>query len=252
MMKKLVMKRLAKPLAASILLCLMMTVPRAVAETIKVAHHRLLPPFAEVKDGKSAGLLVDIFRAAAERAGYQVEFIPVPIEQLEAALKEGRAIATFPTAITPERAQTMDFTDTLLMTGGSIYVRAGETAPADLRALAGKVVITPRTGPLAAFIRKHAPEIKLEVTEDYESSLERLVKGTADAAALNVQAGAMIANKLYPGKVTVAKTMFLELPFAAAVVKGQSADFVARLNAGLKAIRADGTFERINKSWIGQ
>jgi polar amino acid transport system substrate-binding protein len=90
------------------------------------------------------------------------------------------------------------------------------------------------------------------VTEDYESSLERLVSGTADAAALNVQAGAMIANKLYPGKVAAAKTMFLELPFAAAVSKGQNADFVARLNAGLAAIRADGTFERINKSWVGQ
>jgi polar amino acid transport system substrate-binding protein len=46
--------------------------------------------------------------------------------------------------------------------------------------------------------------------------------------------------------------MFLELPLAAAVAKGQSADFVKRLNAGLKAIRGDGTFERINKSWIGQ
>jgi polar amino acid transport system substrate-binding protein len=238
-------------IAAMVLLGLMI-VPSAAAEKIQVAHHRLLPPFAEVKDGKSAGLLVDIFRAAAERAGYEVEFIPVPIEQLEAALKEGRAIATFPTAITPERAQTMDFTDTLLMTGGSIYVRAGETAPSDLRALAGKVVVTPRTGPLAAFIRKNAPEIKLEVTDDYESSLDRLVRGTADAAALNVQAGAMIAAKLYPGRVTVAKTMFLELPLAAAVAKGQSADFVKRLNAGLKAIRGDGTFERINKSWIGQ
>lgn len=238
-------------IAAMVLLGLMI-VPGAAAEKIKVAHHRLLPPFAEVKDGKSAGLLVDIFRAAAERAGYEVEFIPVPIEQLEAALKEGRVIATFPTAITPERAQTMDFTDTLLMTGGSIYMRAGEPAPDDLRALAGKVVVTPRTGPLAAFIRKNAPEIKLEVTEDYESSLERLVKGTADAAALNVQAGAMIAAKLYPGRVTAAKTMFLELPLAAAVAKGRSADFVERLNTGLKAIRADGTFERINKSWIGQ
>lgn len=237
---------------AALVLLGLMIVPCVAAEKIKVAHNRLLPPFAEVKDGKTAGLVVDIFRAAAERAGYEVEFFPVPLEQMEAALKDGRAIATIPTAITPERRQTMDFSDTLLMTGGSIYVRAGETAPSDLRALAGKVVVTPRTGPLAAFIRKNAPEIKLEVTEDYESSLDRLVKGTADAAALNIQAGAMIANKLYPGKVNVAKTMFLELPFAAAVVKGRSADFIAKLNAGLAAIRADGTFERINKSWIGQ
>lgn len=240
--------------AFAILLTLsnLMTVSSAKAETIRVAHNRLLPPFAEVKDGKTVGLVVDIFRAAAERAGYQVEFFPVPIEQMEAALKDGRAVATIPTAITPERRQTMDFTDMLLMTGGSIYVRAGAPMPDGLAALAGKVVVTPRTGPLAAFIQKNAPAIKLEVTEDYETSLERLVGGSADAAALNVQAGAMIANKLYPGKVVAAERMFLELPFSAAVLKGQNAEFLARFNKGLAEIRADGTFERINKSWIGQ
>jgi ABC-type amino acid transport substrate-binding protein len=246
------MRRLAvKQLAASILLSLTMTVP-STAETIRVAHNRLLPPFAEVRDGKATGIVIDIFRAAAERAGYQVEFFPVPIEQMEATLKDGRAVATIPTAITPERRQTMDFTEMLLMTGGSIYVRAGEVAPDSLAALAGKVVVTPRTGPLAAFIGKTAPAAKLEVTEDYETSLERLVTGKADAAALNVQAGAMIANKLYPGKVTVADKMFLELPFGAAVLKGQNGEFLNRFNKGLAAIRTDGTFERINKSWIGQ
>jgi polar amino acid transport system substrate-binding protein len=237
---------------AVLILLSLLTVPNATAETIRVAHNRLLPPFAEVKDGKTVGLVVDIFRAAAERAGYQVEFFPVPIEQMEAALKDGSAVATIPTAITPERRQTMDFTDLLLMTGGAIYVRAGEPTPDGVEALAGKLVVTPRTGPLAAYLRNAVPKAQLEVTEDYETSLERLVSGKADAAALNFQAGAMIANKLYPGKVSVPDKMFLVLPFSAAVLKGKNADFVTRFNKGLADIRADGTFERINKSWIGQ
>jgi polar amino acid transport system substrate-binding protein len=237
---------------AVLILLSLLTVPNATAETIRVAHNRLLPPFAEVKDGKTVGLVVDIFRAAAERAGYQVEFFPVPIEQMEAALKDGSAVATIPTAITPERRQTMDFTDLLLMTGGAIYVRAGEPTPDGVEALAGKVVVTPRTGPLAAYLRNTVPKAQLEVTEDYETSLERLVSGKADAAALNFQAGTMIANKLYPGKVSVPDKMFLVLPFSAAVLKGRNADFVTRFNKGLADIRADGTFERINKSWIGQ
>ena len=240
-----------KRLFGLILLSLMI-VPGAAAEAIRVAHNRLLPPFAEVKDGKAVGLVIDIFRAAAERAGYQVEFFPVPIEQMEAALKDGSAVATIPTAITAERRQTMDFTDLLLMTGGAIYVRAGEPTPDGVEALAGKVVVTPRTGPLAAYLRNTVPKAQLEVTEDYETSIERLVSGKADAAALNFQAGAMIANKLYPGKVSVPDKMFLVLPFSAAVLKGKNTDFVTRFNKGLADIRADGTFERINKSWIGQ
>lgn len=240
-----------KSVAALILLSLM-TAPSVAADKIRVAHNRLLPPFAEVKDGKTVGLVVDIFRAAAERAGYEVEFFAVPIEQMEAALKDGSAVATIPTAITPERRQTMDFTDLLMMTGGAIYVRAGEPTPDGVEELAGKTVVTPRTGPLADYLRKTVPKAMLEVTPDYETSLERLVSGKADAAALNFQAGAMIANKLYPGKVNVPDKMFLVLPFGAAVLKGQNGEFVNRFNKGLAAIRADGTYERINKSWIGQ
>ena len=41
--------------------------------------------------------------------------------------------------------------------------------------------------------------------------------------------------------------MFWELPFGAAVLKGQNAEFLTKLNTGLAAIRADGTWDRINK-----
>lgn len=39
---------------------------------------------------------------------------------------------------------------------------------------------------------------------------------------------------------------------AVAVPKGERPEFLARLNKGLDAIRADGTWQQINKSWTGQ
>ena len=63
-------------------------------------------------------------------------------------------------------------------------MRAPNASPENLRALAGKIVVTPRTGPLAAFIQKNAPDVKLAITTDYEESLARLVKGEVEAAAL--------------------------------------------------------------------
>src|SRR5262245_8008226 len=171
------------------LLCLAMSWSCEAAEQVRIAYNNLLPPFAEAKDGKAVGLVVDIVRAAAERAGYSVEFLPVPLEQMEVSLKEGRAVAAIPAAASPERRERMDFSDTLMMTGGALYVRVPERTPDGLKALTGKTVVTPRTGPLAAFIQKNAPEVTLVVTEDYESSLARLVNREADAAALNYQAG---------------------------------------------------------------
>jgi polar amino acid transport system substrate-binding protein len=48
------------------------------AERVRIAHDRDFPPFAEVKNGKSAGLAVDILRVADARAGVRVKFVPVP------------------------------------------------------------------------------------------------------------------------------------------------------------------------------
>jgi ABC-type amino acid transport substrate-binding protein len=234
------------------LICLSMSGQCEAAEQVRIAYNNILPPFAETKDGKAVGLVVDIVQAAAERAGYGVEFLPVPLEQMESSLRDGRALAMMPAASTAERRERMDFSETLLMTGGALYVLAPNPTPASLQALAGKTVVTPRTGPLAAFIQKTAPDVKLVVAEDYETSLARVVNGDADAAALNYQAGAMLAARLHPGKLTVPRVMFLELPFGAAVLKGQNAEFLSRFNAGLRAIRVDGTWDRINKNWMGQ
>jgi ABC-type amino acid transport substrate-binding protein len=51
--------------------------------------------------------------------------------------------------------------------------------------------------------------------------------------------------------VTEPRSMFTELPFAVGVSKGREAEFLARLNVGLAAIRTDGTWQEINNHWKG-
>lgn len=50
-------------------------------------------------------------------------------------------------------------------------------------------MVTPRTGPLAAYIEKNAPRVKVLRTASCEESLARLVEGKADAAAVAVAKG---------------------------------------------------------------
>lgn len=138
------------------------------------------------------------------------------------------------------------FSDPFLVTGGALFVRAPSIPPESLEAFSGKIVATPRTGPLAAFIQRHAPDVRLAITTDYEESLARLVKGEADAAALGFHVGISIVGRLYPGQVTQPRNMFTELPFAVAVAKGHKRQFLTQLNAGIAAIRADGTWQQIN------
>lgn len=233
------------------LLFLWITGTPAAAQPMRIAHPQSFPPIVEVQDGKSVGLAIDILRAAAARSGIDLLFVPVTIEQQMPSLTDGRADALY-TAITPERRQLLDFSSPVLTTGGGLFVRAPNPTPESLAALSGKVVVTPRAGPLAAFIQKTAPDVKLVVTADYEESLVRIVRGEADAAALNFQAGARIAARLYPGQVTVPRNMFIQTPQAVGAIKGQGAKFIAQLDVGLAATRADGTWQQINDRWIGR
>jgi ABC-type amino acid transport substrate-binding protein len=224
----------------------------AAAQTVRIAHDQRFPPFAESKDGKSEGLAVDILNAAAAKSALTIVYVPVPFDQIQRTLEDGRADAIFPLAINPERLKTFDFSAPLVITGGALFVRAPQPTPEGLKALAGKTVVTPKTGPLAGFIGRTAPEVKLVVNKDYDESFAQLLSGEADAAALNFQVGRRLAATLHTGKVTLPEKLFLELPLAVAVPKDKSADVIARLDRGIAAIRADGTWQAIDKRWSGQ
>jgi ABC-type amino acid transport substrate-binding protein len=118
--------------------------------------------------------------------------------------------------------------------------------------LSGKVVATPKTGPIAAFVKITAPTIKLIVTVDYEDSLGRLMRGEVDAAVPSYHVGQRFVDRLYPGRISRSSKMFLELPLAVAVAKGKNGHFLTKLNEGIRAIRAAGTWKQINDRWAGR
>ena len=232
-------------LGASLALCSQVAV---LAQTLRLAHDQNFPPFVEAVSGPSRGLAVDLIQAAAQRAGLAVQFVPVPFEQLNQTLVEGRADAIFPVAINSQRRDTLDFSQPLLMSGGALFVRAPAPTPHDLSWLDGKVVVTPKTGPLAAYLATHAPKARLIVTADYTESLEKLMQGEADAAALNLQVGSMLAAQQYPNKITPATHLFLELPLALATAKGNG-ELLKPLDAAMEQLRLDGSRQKILNRW---
>ena len=89
------------------------------------------------------------------------------------------------TVLGPERLRSYDFSAPVAATGGTLFVRVPNTTPENLVAMSGKVVVTPRPGPLADLIARTAPTVKLLLTANYEQSLAHVIDSTADAAALN-------------------------------------------------------------------
>src|SRR5260370_26720173 len=143
----------------------------AAAETIRIPCQDNFPPFVEVKDGKPVGLVVDILKAAAARANFEAQFVLVPFDQVQGTLDDGRAQAIVPLAITAERQQTFDFSAPILMTGGAFFLRAPSPTPQTLSALAGKILVTPRTGPRLPVPPNNRPNVKFVRTNEYPGTL---------------------------------------------------------------------------------
>jgi polar amino acid transport system substrate-binding protein len=194
---------------------------------------------------------VDILRNAAARTGISLQFLGAPLDRLEQSLDEGRGDGLF-IRITSEGHRLFDFSSTVLTTGSGLFVRAPNAAPNSLAELSGKVVATPRAGPLATLIRQTAPDVNLLLTTDYEGSLTRVVAGDADAAALNFHAGRIVAARSFGSQIAVPDQMFATGRLAVAVRKGQLQVFLAQLSSGLEMVHSDGTSQRIEEHWLAK
>jgi hypothetical protein len=77
-------------MAGAALACLWFSAAPGAAEPFRIAHNQNLPPLIMVQDGKSVGLGVDVLRAAALRAGIELAFVPLSIENQLPSLKYSR------------------------------------------------------------------------------------------------------------------------------------------------------------------
>ena len=149
-------------------------------------------------------------------------------------------------AINPERQETYDFSEPYLISGGALFVKSPNPPSFDLKAFEGKTVTTPKKGPLAGYIEKRFPKVKvLTDVKDYTETLQAVVDGKADAAALNTQAGSVLARQLFPGKFSMPEKGFLEVPIGVGVLRGKQGYLLTKFNEGLKIVLSDGTYDKL-------
>lgn len=219
-------------------------------DMVRLVHIRSFEPFAKVKEGKSEGLAIDILTAIFAKANLEVVFIGEQQDKAEDLLFKGEAEGLAFFGINPARKSTFDFTNPYLISGGALFTKAPNPPCSDLKELEGKTVATPLKGPLAEYIREKFPKVNLYTdVNDYQATLEAVLNGKADAAALNTQVGAVLAQNLFPGKFSLPSKGFLEVPIGVAVLKGKQDRLLIRFNEGLRAILADGTYDKIITKW---
>ena len=217
------------------------------------------PPFASPDaSGNWVGWEVEIINAICAAGQMQCVITPVAWDGIIPSLTSGQIdVIMASMTITDERKQTIDFSDKYYNTPTVIVGTKGvEMAPTP-EGLAGKIIGVQASTIHADYVDKYfaptAAEVKIYQTQDEAN--QDLAAGRIDAiqadsiamdAFLKSEAGAACCE--LKGAVTDDPAI-LGLGVGAGVRKGDDA-LREKINAAIKAIRADGTYDTITAKYF--
>ena len=246
----------AKTLVLSLGLTLGLIATPALAEkTYTAATDATFAPFESLnKSREVVGFDADIIHAIAAKQGFKVKLHNTPWEGLFASLNNGeRDIVIAAVTITPERKNSMDFSAPYFEAKQLIVVKEGSPIK-QLSDLKGKKVGVQNgtTGDtvMQKQLGKTSPDIRR--FENITLALSELADGGVTAVVAD---NAVVKNYLVnnPGKKfrLIDDKNFEAEHYGIAVRKGNKA-LLDNINAGLAAIKADGSYQKIQQKYFGQ
>lgn len=228
--------------------------PAPVVKTYTVGTDAAYAPFEKLSASNEVeGLTADLLKAVAAKGGFEVKFVNTPWEGIFKTLESGeRDIVASSVTITEERKQTMDFSKPYFDAVQLIAVKEDSkvTQFADLKKL--KVgVQTGTTGDevVQKLLGKTNPNIKR--FESTPLALQELSAGGVSAVvADNGVVQHYIANNPAAKFKSVSDASFVPEQYGFAVKKG-NAELLEKINKGLDAIKADGSYDTLMAKYFG-
>jgi polar amino acid transport system substrate-binding protein len=226
----------------------------APAKVYVVGTDAAYAPFeSQNEKGEIVGFDIDVVRAAAAKAGVEVKFVNTPWEGIFNTLQQGdRDMIVSAVTITDERKQTMDFSDPYFDAAQLIAVKETSMVAkfADLKKL--KVgVQTGTTGDEAVTKLLGKASTNVKRFESTPLALKELEAGGVDAVvADNGVIAHYVANNPGGKFKTVSDTEFVPEQYGIAFKKGNT-ELLGKMNQGLAAITADGSYAEIYAKYFG-
>lgn len=245
------MNLLPKIAAAAGILLLTLASAQAQNKELVVASSATYRPFAYENPNKEiVGYDVDIIKAVAQKAGLQIKVVNTPWSGIFAALNNGDVdLVISGVTINDKRKQSYDFTAPYFEARQLIAV-SRDSGVKSLKDLAGKKigVVNGSTGDDIASreFGKTNPDIRR-----FESTpvvISELVNTGLDAA---IGDNGVIAFRAQEHKQlkTISDPSFPKEFFGIVVKQGNKA-LLDKLNAGLTAVKADGSYAQIYRKWF--
>ena len=242
------------PLLRFVFALLIATLASFAAEPpLRVGMELAFPPF-ELRDenGKPTGVSVDLAQALGAHLGRAIEIKNLPFDGLIPALKTGTIdlILSSMTA-TPERAQSIDFSEPYLKNGLCLLV----SAKSDVKSVAdlnrgGRVIAVKKGTTGHLYATQNCREARVLVLDKETACVLEVAQGKADAFIYD-QIG-IFENWRRNREVTrPVLEPFREESWAVGLRKG-SDDLRGKVNTFLAEFRKSGGFDRLSEKWLAE
>lgn len=222
-------------------------------DTILIASEPDYPPYCIVNEnGNADGFSVELFKAAADAVGLNVEIKIGVWNQIKTDLAEGRIDALPLVGRTPEREELFDFTMPYLSLHGAVFVRKGTENIESVEDLHGKEILVMKGDNAEEFVRRSTISDKIFTTNTFEEAFRELASGQHDAVITQRITGLKLLEDM---EIESIEPLDFQLPqfrqdFCFAVQEGNK-KLLARLNEGLSIVIANDIFEQIRLKWFG-
>ena len=215
--------------------------------TLLFLGNKNIAPVVYLDGTTPAGLAVDMARALAEHMSRPVEIRAMDWKQAQSIVASGQADALIQINATEERKKIYDFSDPFLESHFAIFVRSDQMGISGVSSLHG-LRVGVESGGLPQQLLGTDAQIPLTVIPSFPEGFRRLSAGTIDAVVVDYRVGSYVLASNSIGGIRVAGDPVAPSYSSIAVRKGNTA-LLGEVNSALRAIRADGTYDRIIADW---
>ena len=225
--------------------------PDLEGRTLTVGSDTTYPPFESVaQDGSVVGFDVDVVNAICERVNCVAEFQTTAWDGIFPALANGEFdMVASGVSITPERDEIVDFTDPYHIVTQAIAVRVGDEALTLEDFTGGDLILGAQTGTTnAATAETLVGRDRTRLYDNFNTAVQALLNGDVDGVDIDDTSADAFAEQ-YAGEIVV-NIREIESGDELGLVVQEGDALIDALNAGLAAIREDGTLDALVEEWL--
>jgi polar amino acid transport system substrate-binding protein len=231
--------------------------PDLAGKEITIVTENAYPPLQFMdKDGKAIGWEYDAMAEIAKRLNLKVTYATISWDAMIPAVSEGQFdMGMTGITITDERKEKVDFSDAYMRSESIMMARADDnrftdaaTFKADEALLIGaQAGTTPFYTAVYEVLDGNEQNPRIKLFETFGTSVEALKAGDVDTVLTDMTAGQgyVAASE---GKLKLVGAPLGAEDFGFIFPKGS--DLVAPMNAAIAAMKADGSFDALNKTWF--